>query len=270
MGASIGTLSCKGAQLQWHLWGEVDTRPLVVLSHGGAMDHHMWAAQVEALSAEFPVLTYDLRGHGHSECQASDYSCEAAAEDLAALLDHIEADGVVLVGHSVGATISQLVAQRRPQRVIGMVGIGAMCATLPATLVARLRQSANPVALKALGQKRVREMFADMAGVKPEVKAYARSTIARLDDEHFEAVIREGFGQSRPVRAGYRLAAPLLLLQGDHEPYRAFQGRTRDWIERDSGELVVVPNAAHNSNQDAPEFVNSQLLGFMRALPGAA
>jgi len=263
MAVKLGKLDRDGAHIHWRLTSEDDDSALVVFTHGGAMDHRMWQQQVDSLSAHYRVLTYDVRGHGQSRCAAPLFSVEAAADDLVALLDMVGEKRAVLIGHSVGASVSQLVALQQPGRVAALVGIGAACVTIPQTALARARQAMNPLALSLLGQRRVREMFADMAGVNAEVKDYARHSIAALDDEFFAAVMRTGFGRPRKAPAGYHIGVPLLLLQGDREPYAAFLGRTRQWKERDNARLSIVPNAAHNANQDSPLFVNDQIQRFL-------
>jgi len=102
-----------------------------------------------------------------------------------------------------------------------------------------------------------------MAGTTAEVKKYAREVIVRLDDDVFAAVIRTGFGGYQAVDDDYTLGVPLLLLQGDNEPYSAFMGTTPDWAKRDDALLTLVPNAAHNANQDSPGFVNDRLATFL-------
>jgi len=268
MAVKLGRLDRDGAQIHWRLTAEDADSPLVVFTHGGAMDHRMWQPQVDAFSADYRVLTYDVRGHGLSRCAASRFSVEAAADDLVGLLDMIGDSEAVLVGHSVGASIAQTVALQHPERVTALVGIGAACITIPQTTLARARQAVNPLALGLLGQKRVREMFADMAGVNAEVKEYARHAIAALDEESFAAVMRTGFGRPYKVPASYELGVPLLVLQGDQEPYAAFMGRTAQWVGRDNATLMTVPNSAHNANQDSPGFVNGQIRLFLTNVLG--
>ena len=244
MGETAGTLARDGVVLHWWMTSGDSAAPLVVCTHGGAMDHRMWAPQVDALCSTYRVLTHDVRGHGLSRCTGAQFSLDAAADDLVALMDAAGAEKAVLVGHSVGASVSQLVALRHPARVAALVGIGAACITMPTTPTARLRQAVNPLALGVLGQKRVRAMFADMAGVKPEVKEYARRAMEAVDDDVFAAIMGTGFGHPERVPEGYTIGVPLLLLQGDREPYGAFLGRSQRWVERDGGRLCVVSSGS--------------------------
>ncbi len=129
-----GRLARDGVSLHYWLTTNDPDAPLLVCTHGGAMDHRMWDSQVGALVKAYRILTWDLPGHGLSKCSGSRYSVDAACDDLVALMDAANAESAVLVGHSVGATISQLVALRYPRRVRALIGIGAACATLPPTV----------------------------------------------------------------------------------------------------------------------------------------
>lgn len=255
-----------GVDLHWWVSSDQAVDPLVVFTHGGAMDHDMWESQIAAFAPRHRVLTYDVRGHGSSKCSGARFSLDAACDDLVALIDAAGAQSAVLVGHSFGATISQLVALRHPRRVRALVGVGAACATMPQAQVARMRQLVNPLALSLLGQSRVRAMFADMAGATGSVKEYARTAIDAISDDVFAAIMRTGFGRPVTVPHDYTLGIPLLLLQGEQEPYGAFLGNSSRWAQRDGAELITVPGAAHNANQDAPEFVNGRIGTFLAGL----
>lgn len=255
-----------GVQLHWWFTAVDAAAPWVVFTHGGAMGHEMWAAQVAAFAPRYRVLTHDVRGHGLSQCSGAQFTLDSACDDLVALIDAAGAESAVLVGHSFGATISQLVALRHPEKVRALVGVGAACATMPQAPVARIRQAVNPLALSLLGQARVREMFADMAGATDSVKEYARTAIGAISDDVFAAIMRTGFGHPVTVPRDYTLGVPLLLLQGEKEPYGAFVGNAARWAERDGAELITVPGAAHNTNQDAPDFVNGRIGTFLDGL----
>jgi pimeloyl-ACP methyl ester carboxylesterase len=97
--------------------------PDVVLVHGLATNLAFWfAGIITPLAQRHRVLAYDLRGHGRSSMPASGYTTAQMADDLAALLDHVDAPpGVHVVGHSFGGAVALHFALRHPERVRSLV-----------------------------------------------------------------------------------------------------------------------------------------------------
>jgi pimeloyl-ACP methyl ester carboxylesterase len=73
----------------------------------------------------FRMVGYDARGHGESDAPADDsaYEYEDLAEDLRRVLDQLEIERAVLVGHSMGAATAIRFALDRPNRVAAIVQI---------------------------------------------------------------------------------------------------------------------------------------------------
>lgn len=96
----------------------------VVLLHGQLMPRRMQQPLARALAAEgLHVVTLDLLGHGRSDRPADPhlYSMQAWAEQVIALLDHLEAPEAVVGGTSLGANVSLEVAVLAPERVRGLI-----------------------------------------------------------------------------------------------------------------------------------------------------
>jgi pimeloyl-ACP methyl ester carboxylesterase len=87
----------------------------IVLLHGGGSGRGTWDAFTRELTG-WRVIAPDLRGHGESP-RCDRYTLGSHADDVAELLDELDLDAPVLVGHSLGAFAASLVAQRRPDRV---------------------------------------------------------------------------------------------------------------------------------------------------------
>jgi pimeloyl-ACP methyl ester carboxylesterase len=96
--------------------------PGVVLLHGFTADLRMWKPQVEALAADYRVIAPDLRGHGLTSApeDLGAYTIEAYAEDLRALLDHLELDVAAVVGCSFGGMVALQFATMWPERVAAL------------------------------------------------------------------------------------------------------------------------------------------------------
>ncbi|GHH85912.1 alpha/beta fold hydrolase [Streptomyces capitiformicae] len=93
--------------------------PLVFV-HGWTANRHRWDHQMAHFSEKRRVVRLDLRGHGESGV-AGVRTIEELARDVLALLDHLKIERFVLVGHSMGGMISQLIALSHPDRVERMV-----------------------------------------------------------------------------------------------------------------------------------------------------
>ncbi|MEA2517215.1 MAG: 3-oxoadipate enol-lactonase [Actinomycetota bacterium] len=91
----------------------------IVFSHGILMDQEMFEPQVRSLAGEFRCISWDQRGHGQSDQEGS-WSYWDSAEDLLALLDHLELDHAFLVGMSQGGFLSLRAALLAPERVQGL------------------------------------------------------------------------------------------------------------------------------------------------------
>lgn len=82
---------------------DMGSGPAVILIHGWPLSGDMWEYQTLALlEAGFRVITYDRRGFGQSGHPADGYNYDVFADDLAAVIDHVGAAKVSLVGFSMG------------------------------------------------------------------------------------------------------------------------------------------------------------------------
>lgn len=77
----------------------------VVFIHGWTADHTVFNPQVEALSNEFKVVTYDLRGHGVSDRPDKGLTLKRYAMDLKELIEHLNLNDVIVAGWSMGSSI---------------------------------------------------------------------------------------------------------------------------------------------------------------------
>lgn len=97
----------------------------VVLLHAGVADRRAWDAVGDLLSDEgFSVVAYDRRGFGETPA-ASDPTAFTHVGDLLAVLDALRLDDVVLVGNSMGGALALDTALLHPDRVSGLVLVGA-------------------------------------------------------------------------------------------------------------------------------------------------
>jgi pimeloyl-ACP methyl ester carboxylesterase len=114
-------------------------RPLILV-HGLLLSQEMHRPLAKALAARGNrVITVDLLGHGKSDRPRDmwRYSMGAFAEQLLALMDHLELKEAAVMGTSLGANTALEVASRAPERLRGMViEMPVLDNALPASAVA--------------------------------------------------------------------------------------------------------------------------------------
>jgi pimeloyl-ACP methyl ester carboxylesterase len=95
----------------------------VILLHGLACGQRMWFHQRRKLSDRHTIITYDQRGHGHSDApnDAARYSGGHLARDLAGIVDALNFDKVAIVGFSMGGGPALALAAARPDRITHLV-----------------------------------------------------------------------------------------------------------------------------------------------------
>ncbi|MGE5520228.1 MAG: alpha/beta fold hydrolase [Candidatus Dadabacteria bacterium] len=103
-----------GVNLYWERTGE-KSQPALLLVHGSWGDHHNWDRVVHELSKDFQVITYDRRGHSHSERPPGQGSMEEDVEDLLALIKFLGIAPLHLAGNSGGAAISLKAVVKKPE-----------------------------------------------------------------------------------------------------------------------------------------------------------
>ena len=97
----------------------------VLLAHGFGCDQNMWRLVVPALAERFRVVLFDHVGAGRSDLSAWDAqryaTLDGYAEDVVLICEELDLRDVVLVGHSVSATIAVLAANRARHRFAKLV-----------------------------------------------------------------------------------------------------------------------------------------------------
>lgn len=110
-----------GGDLRVGVWEpEGETTHTVLLVHGVTASHLTWPFLVEQLPG-VRVIAPDLRGRGASHAVQGPAGMAAHADDMAAVLDAFDVAETTVVGHSMGAFVTVVLAHRHPDRVTRMV-----------------------------------------------------------------------------------------------------------------------------------------------------
>jgi pimeloyl-ACP methyl ester carboxylesterase len=261
---SSGMAEVNGTRLYYEVAGSGDP---VVLVHAFTLDTRMWNDQFELLARDFRVIRYDARGFGKSAPPkpGEPYS---NADDLAALLDHLDARQAHVVGLSMGGRFALDYAVTYPDGLRSLVVIDGviggwqwsrewLSAYAPIVDAGRKRDVAQAKSLW-LGLP----LFAP-ARQKPEVGARLKQMVDDYSGWHFvnqnpeRAVSPPALGRLGAVRA------PTLVLVGERD-LPDFH-RMSERLERDipGARRATIAGAGHMANIEAPDAINEALGGFL-------
>jgi pimeloyl-ACP methyl ester carboxylesterase len=95
--------------------------PTLVFLHYWGGSRRTWSEVIGRLSDRFRCVAVDLRGWAKSDHHAEDYSLSPQADDVEGVIEALNLKDFVLVGHSMGGKIAQMVAGRRPEGLKAVV-----------------------------------------------------------------------------------------------------------------------------------------------------
>ena len=98
----------------------------LVFVHCWACDRSFWKEQLDVFSRYYRVISLDLAGHGASGADREQWSIAALAGDVQAVIEELEAERCILIGHSLGGPVSLIAAAQMPHRIVGVIGVEAI------------------------------------------------------------------------------------------------------------------------------------------------
>jgi pimeloyl-ACP methyl ester carboxylesterase len=116
-----------------------------VLSHGVTLSVRTWLRQLDTLpAAGFRTVAFDHRGHGESVLGDAGHSVENLGNDIDTVLEALDLERVVLVGHSMGGIAVQSYIAQHPdaakRRLAGLVLLSTLARTPGGSQAAQLNQ----------------------------------------------------------------------------------------------------------------------------------
>lgn len=109
-----------GGTLRVGCWGDPAGMPVALAVHGITASHLAWSRLADELDG-LALVAPDLRGRGRSARLPGPYGMAAHADDMARVLDAVGCRAAVVVGHSMGAYVATVLAQRHRARVSALV-----------------------------------------------------------------------------------------------------------------------------------------------------
>jgi 3-oxoadipate enol-lactonase len=245
----------------------------VVLLHGFTFDTRMWDDQFAALAKQYRVIRYDARGFGRSALPRAGepYSQH---EDLAALLDRLDARRAHVVGQSMGGRFALDYALQGDDRLRSLTLIDAVIGgygTAHNWPWSRTFMSAYQPVIDAGKRKDVamakaawlaHPLFAP-AREQPVVAARLRQMVEDYSGWHFINPDPARLLTPPAITQLAKIQAPTLALVGERDLVDFH--RMADEVQHGAKHAVrrTIPRVGHLSNMEAPGEVNAMLLEFL-------
>ena len=259
-GAATGTAtSADGVSIAFEVRGEGPKT--IVLVHGWSCDRTYWRQQMDSFPG-YRVIALDLAGHGASGNGRTGWSVPNFANDVAAVIKAVDADDVVLVGHSLGGPVAVEAGLLLPDRVIGVVGVDAFfdgwaspefakaVSQLRPDFAARTRAFVrNALFLPTSRPALADSIAADMASAPPEVAMPAIDSLLAWARDRQDSVV-----------AALRAPAGLIMTAGGRGATARFQSAREG--RQDLG-IEEVPGAGHFLMVEAPAAFNTELRAML-------
>jgi pimeloyl-ACP methyl ester carboxylesterase len=237
--------------------------PLVLL-HGVTDSWRSFEPLLRLIPPTLRAFALSQRGHGRSSRPRDGYGYADFAEDLRAFLDSMELPRALVVGHSMGSLVAQRFAVDHPERVAGLVLMGAfqtLCGDLGladfvAAKIEPLRDPISPAFAREWQEstlaRAVPEQFLDL------VVAETLEVPARVWHAAFGAFLRTPDFSHELARVG----APALVVWGDRDTYasRAQQEGLIAALPR--AQLVIYAGAGHALHWEDPVELARQVSAF--------
>jgi len=185
-----------GTEIFYKDWGDKGGTP-VTFSHGWPLTADAWDAQMVFLAERgYRCIAHDRRGHGRSSQPWNGNHMDTYADDLAGLMDSLELQGTIMVGHSTGGgEVARYIGRHGTKRVAKAVLLGAVPPLM-------LKTAANP------------------GGLPIEVFDGIRAGTAADRSQFFQDLTIPFYGANRPdakVSQGLRDSFWLQGMAGSHK-----------------------------------------------------
>jgi 3-oxoadipate enol-lactonase len=244
-----------------------ETEP-VLLIHAFPLNKAQWEPQIRALGDRFRLVAVDLKGFGGSDAPTDrkDYTMDSYARELKLVLDELGAPQATLVGLSIGGYIAFAFHRLYPEAVGHLI-------------LADTRSEADPP--EGVEKRSAQQEQVESEGIAGLVDAMPNALLCEKTRANKPDVVEEVRRLMDNPDAGYiggleamkkrpdstgdltSIDVPVLILVGEDDGLTP-PDFSRSMHEAIGGsQLVVIPEAGHLSNLEAPDAFNAALVDFL-------
>lgn len=268
-----------GVEIFYKDWGAKDA-PVIYFHHGWPLSSDDWDAQMLFfLHQGYRVVAHDRRGHGRSSQVWDGHDMDHYADDVAAVVNHLDLNNVVHVGHSTGGgEVVHYIARHGDARVAK----GVIIAAVPPIMV---KTDNNPDGLpKEVFDGMQADLMANRAQFYYDVPAgpfygynrdgaqpsegiiwnWWRQGMMGSAKAHYDGIV--AFSQTDFTDDLKSLTVPVLVMHGDDDqivPYENSGLLSAKLLQ--NGTLKTYPGFSHGMPTVNADVINADLLAFIKS-----
>lgn len=258
-------LDYNGAKIHYREEGRGNSQTLVLL-HGFLQSLDVWSPFMLSYMHSMHVVAIDLPGHGFSDNLGNVNSMEDMADAVNAVLDELEVDHCVMVGHSMGGYVALAYADRYLYRLKGLALLHAHA--LPDTQEHRERrqQVCHQVEVNRAGYilNFVPSLFYD--SLRSDIAQEVKDLQDLCLNTQNAGIIAAQIGMARrPSRIDLlsKIQVPVLSVFGKQDNRLDVDLAVSQAMIPSKAEIVVLNECGHMSHIEEYKYIKSRICGFV-------
>jgi 3-oxoadipate enol-lactonase len=239
----------------------VKERPPSCSCTTGAGRTRTWHPVIELLADSARCVAIDHRGWGRSSAPATRYATGDLAQDALAVIRALDLTDYIVVGHSLGGKVAQLLASRRPEALRGVVRVA------PAP--------AEPLPIPEERRAEMARAYSSRNTVITTLDTVLR--YAPLSDALREQVIEDSLAGAEQAKQGWpahtiiedvsanlgQINVPVLVIAGDHDKVEPAAVMESHVIANIGGaRLEVIADSGHLIPLEQPRELSDRIAAF--------
>ena len=250
-----------GCQLHYEEYGH--GTPLLLV-HGLGSSTRDWEYQIPALAPHYRVIALDVRGHGRSDKPHEAYRIADFADDVLALIEHLQLPPVHLVGISMGGMIGFQLGVEHPELLRSLTIVNSAPEVKARNAREWLEIGKRWTLSRLLSLETIGKALGKLLFPKPEQAELRRKIAERWpqNEKHaYLASLDAIIGWSVRERLA-RITCPTLVIAAEHD-YTPVEHKRQYVAEMPNAQLLVIENSRHATPLDQPQRFNNALLAFL-------
>lgn len=237
---------------------------LVFLHYWGGSSR-TWKHVTAELATSFHTVAIDQRGWGQSDAPASGYALADLAADAEGVIEALTLHRYILIGHSMGGKVAQLMASRRPAGLTGL----ALVAPSPPT----------PMALPVEAREEMVGAYESRAAVEATIDNVL--TAKPLSAEDREAVVRDSLNGAPAAKKAWprstsqenisdevgNIDVPTMVITGELDrvdPMDVLRAELLSLVPHAA--MHVLPDTGHLSMLESPGELTKLIRSFSASI----